>query len=83
MDEINIGDVVVSSGMGGIYPAEINIGRVNKIISPEYETTLEIEVLPMLDFSRLEYVFLLDKDTSEYVAPLSDFQSDYQQQGLT
>jgi rod shape-determining protein MreC len=62
-EEINIGDIVVSSGMGGIYPAEINIGRVNNIFSPEYETTLEIEVIPMIDFSRLEYVYLIEKET--------------------
>jgi len=63
-DEINIGDIVVSSGMGGVFPSEINIGRVNKIFSPEYETTLEIEILPMIDFSRLEYVYLIEKETS-------------------
>jgi len=62
-EEINIGDIVVSSGMGGIFPAEINIGRVNNIFSPEYETTLEIEVIPMVDFSRLEYVYLIEKET--------------------
>jgi len=62
-DEINTGDIVVSSGMGGVFPAGINIGRVNKIYSPEYETTLEIEVLPMIDFSRLEYVYLIERET--------------------
>jgi len=63
-EEINIGDIVVSSGFGGIYPEDINVGRVNRIISPEYETTLEIEVIPMIDFSRLEYVFLIEKEVS-------------------
>jgi len=63
-DEINKGDIVVSSGIGGIYPADINIGRVNNIFSPEYETTLEIEIIPMIDFSRLEYVFLIEKETA-------------------
>jgi len=62
-DEINVGDIVISSGIGGIYPPDINIGRVNKIISPEYETTLEIEIIPMIDFSRLEYVFLIERET--------------------
>jgi rod shape-determining protein MreC len=70
-EEINIGDIVVSSGMGGIYPAEINIGRVNNIFSPEYETTLEIEVIPMIDFSRLEYVYLIEKETAVY-QPLTE-----------
>jgi rod shape-determining protein MreC len=62
-DEINVGDIVISSGIGGIYPPDINIGRVNKILSPEYETTLEIEIIPMIDFSRLEYVFLIERET--------------------
>ncbi|MCL2441942.1 MAG: rod shape-determining protein MreC [Treponema sp.] len=65
-DEINIGDIVVTSGMGGIYPAGINIGRVNKINILEYETTLEIEVVPMLDFSRLEYVFVIESENIDY-----------------
>jgi len=78
-DDINIGDIVVSSGMGGIYPPEINIGRVNRIFSPEYETTLEIEVLPMIDFSRLEYVYLIEK---EAVVSENSFSGDYSE-GLT
>jgi len=65
-DEINTGDVVVTSGMGGIFPAGINIGRVNKVTIPEYETTLEIEVIPMVDFSRLEYVFVIESESFEY-----------------
>jgi rod shape-determining protein MreC len=71
-DEINIGDIVVSSGMGGVFPAEINIGRINRIYSPEYETTLEIDVLPMIDFSRLEYVFLIEKEAPVSAGPAND-----------
>jgi len=62
--EINIGDIVISSGMGGVFPEGINIGRVSGINVPEYETSLEVEVMPMIDFSRLEYVFLIEIDTS-------------------
>ena len=58
-DEINIGDVVVSSGMGGIYPPGINIGRVNRINYQETEISMEVELEPSIDFSRLEYVFVL------------------------
>ncbi|MDR0323177.1 MAG: rod shape-determining protein MreC [Treponema sp.] len=57
--EINTGDIVISSGMGGIYPPDINIGRVSAVNSLEYENTLEINVIPMIDFSRLEYVFVI------------------------
>jgi rod shape-determining protein MreC len=61
-DEINIGDIVVTSGMGGIFPAGINIGRVGGVNILEYETTLEVEIVPMIDFSRLEYVFVIEAE---------------------
>jgi len=64
-NEINIGDVVVSSGMGGIFPAGINIGRVNSVNIHEYISTLEVSVIPMIDFSRLEYVFIIETETAE------------------
>ncbi|MCL2320047.1 MAG: rod shape-determining protein MreC [Treponema sp.] len=58
-DEINIGDMVVSSGMGGVYPPGINIGRVNRINYQETEISMEVELDPTIDFSRLEYVFVI------------------------
>jgi rod shape-determining protein MreC len=63
-EEIKIGDIVVTSGMGGVFPADINIGRVNRVNTIEYETTLEIDVIPMIDFSRLEYVFIIEAEGS-------------------
>ena len=59
-DEISIGDIVVSSGMGGIYPAGVNIGRVSNIILRDHEITMEVELEPVIDFSRLEHVFLIE-----------------------
>jgi len=64
-DEINIGDIVITSGMGGIYPEGINIGRVSGVNTLEYETTLEVEVVTMVDFSRLEYVFVIEAESAE------------------
>ena len=61
-NEINIGDIVISSGMGGIIPADINIGRVSNIIVPEYENTLYVDVIPIIDFSRLEFVFVIEAE---------------------
>ena len=58
-DEINIGDMVTSSGMGGIYPVGINIGRVSSVNYREDELSMEVELLPSIDFSRLEYVFVI------------------------
>jgi rod shape-determining protein MreC len=64
-DEINIGDMIISSGMGGVFPAGVNIGRVCGINALEYANTLEIELEPVVDFSRLEYVFLIEAGSAD------------------
>ena len=63
--EINIGDIVVSSGLGGVYPQGINIGRVSRIRFEENEISMEVEVQASIDFSRLEYVFVIDAAISD------------------
>ena len=60
--ELNPGDIIVSSNMGKIYPAGINIGRVSKIQYQEYELSMEVELAPAIDFSRLEYVFVINAE---------------------
>ena len=60
-DEINHGDLIITSGMGGVYPPGINIGRVTGIAYREYEISMEVEVEPLIDFSRLEYVFVIEE----------------------
>jgi rod shape-determining protein MreC len=58
-DRIEYGDLVVTAGLGGLYPAGINIGRVRDIRAETYETSLTLEIEPVIDFDRLEYVFVL------------------------
>jgi len=57
--EIQFGDLVVTSGLQSIYPAGIVVGRVSKLRLIDYLTSLELEMEPILDFGRLEYVFLV------------------------
>ena len=65
-DEIRFGDLVVTSGIGGIYPKDLIIGRVSKLVFQDYETSINAELEPAIDFSRLEYVFALERGkTSE------------------
>jgi rod shape-determining protein MreC len=63
-DEISFGDMIVSSGLGGVYPAGINIGRVSRILYQENEISMEVELETTVDFSRLEYVFVIDSGSS-------------------
>jgi len=58
-DEIFVGDMIVSSGMGGMFPPGINIGRVSRINYQQSELSMEVELVSTVDFSRLEYVFVI------------------------
>jgi len=64
-DDISQGDLVTTSGMGGIYPPDINIGRVSGVAYREYEISMEVEVEPLIDFSRLEYVFVIEEKLAD------------------
>ena len=68
-EDIDIGDEVVSSGLGGIFPAGVRIGVVFKVEEQTFRKTIpysgifkEIEVKPSVDFNSLEEVFVLNID---------------------
>ncbi len=61
-DEIQYGDLVVTSGFQSLYPRDVIIGRVVRILAADYQTSLDIDVEPVLDFDRLEYVFVVFPD---------------------
>ena len=61
-ERISYGDIVITSGMKSVYPKGIYIGRVRSISAKEYETSLQLEIEPTVDFSRLEYVFILKQE---------------------
>jgi rod shape-determining protein MreC len=63
-DEILIGEKVVTSGETANYPKNVAIGFVSRIRGLDYETSLDVDVEPLIDFSRLENVFVLDMNTA-------------------
>lgn len=63
-DEIHLGDKVVTSGENNNFPKNVPIGFVSKITGIDYETSLELDIDPVIDFSRLENVFVLDMNQS-------------------
>lgn len=58
-NEIRYDDLIATSGLESMYPADLPVGRVTRVTAPSYETSLRISVEPVVDFSRLEYVFVL------------------------
>jgi rod shape-determining protein MreC len=82
-DEINRGDLVVSSGMGQVYPPEINIGRISEIFYHEYEISMEAELEPLIDFSRLEYVFVVAEKDVPSIEGESSLEDQSSMEGLS
>ena len=57
--DIAVGDRVLSSGNGSIYPAELTVGEVVAIEVDEYSRTLVATVKPSVDFSSLKYMLII------------------------
>jgi hypothetical protein len=55
-------EIVVSSGLGGIFPKGLIVGTVSKVVKQSYGLFQEIEVVPSVDFSKLEEVLIIRRD---------------------
>ena len=58
-EDVQKDDVVVSSGMGGVFPKGYAIGSVIKKTESENGLNTEIEIQPAVDVAALDYVFIL------------------------
>ena len=64
-DEIDVNDVVVTSGLDGIFPKGILIGRVSGVTRKDFGLFQVAEIVPAVDFSRLEEVLVLTSPPRE------------------
>jgi rod shape-determining protein MreC len=60
LDELHFGDVIVTSGENDNYAKDIPIGTISKITVQNYDSSLNIEIVPVVDFSRLETVLVVN-----------------------
>jgi len=71
LSRVNLGDVVVSSGMGGVFPKGIRIGVVSSLGREKRGLFREVEVTPGVNFSSLEEVFVLMPRGAEASGPVA------------
>ena len=57
--DVKVGDLVLSSGLGGIFPKGLIIGKVSKVFKKKQGLFQEITLIPGSDLSRLEEVLVL------------------------
>lgn len=66
-DDVRPGDVVITSGVGGVYPQGLRIGQVEEVHEKQTDLLHWARVKPSVDFGRLEQVFVM-----EHRAPTMD-----------
>lgn len=67
--DIQVGDTVISSGLDGVFPKGLRVGRVLEVIKRDAGIFQEIEVVPFVDFETLEEVLVvLNMPAREYGA---------------
>jgi rod shape-determining protein MreC len=67
---IQPGELVLTSGLGGKYPANLVIGQVVTIRSEAYALFQSASVQPAVDFSQLEIVLIVTNFQPEDISPL-------------
>lgn len=65
-DDVQVGDQVITSGMGGVFPKGLLVGQVEKVERGDAGLFQTVDVTPMVDFSRLEEVLVVLKAAPEY-----------------
>src|SRR3984957_11848287 len=58
-DEVEIGDLLVTSGKGRWFPKGIPVARITKVVKRELGRDQDVDASPTVDFSRLDDVLVL------------------------
>jgi rod shape-determining protein MreC len=56
---VSEGDLVITSGIGGVFPKGLPVGEISNVKEGEGKLFQEIEVIPSVDFSKLEEVLVI------------------------
>lgn len=58
-DDVEVGDEVITSGVGGVYPKGIRVGTITSVKADNEQLLHTARVKPAVDFGRLEQVFVV------------------------
>jgi rod shape-determining protein MreC len=70
-DDVEIGDLLVTSGKGRWFPRGIPVARVTKVIKRELGRDQDVDAAPTVDFSRLDDVLVLVTTPGDETSPPS------------
>ena len=64
-EDVKVGDSVISSGIGGVFPKGLPIGEVTMVKKGEYGVFQTIEVRPTVNIGKLEEMLVLVRQGDE------------------
>ncbi len=64
-EDVKVGDAVISSGIGGVFPKGLPIGEVTMVKKGEYGVFQTIEVRPSVNIGKLEEMLVLVRQSGE------------------
>jgi len=64
--DVRLSDVVITSGLGGVFPKGLPLGVVTKVDERPGELFKEVEMRPAVDFSKLEEVLIILKSPTSF-----------------
>lgn len=67
---IEVGDLVLTSGLGGGYPPDLIVGQVVNVRSRDFDLFQQATVQPVVDFDRLQIVLVIVNFRPVDIAPL-------------
>lgn len=67
-DEVDVGDQLLTSGVGCRFPKGIPVARITRVTKREFGIYQEVEAEPTVDFSRLQEVLIVLTDTKDCTA---------------
>lgn len=65
-EDVQVGDQVITSGMGGVFPKGILLGKVGEVVRGNSGLFQRVEIEPAVNFSRLEEVMVVVQPPVEH-----------------
>lgn len=67
---VQVGDVVLTSGLGGAYPPNLLVGQVINVRKLDYELFQTASIQPNVDYNRLQFVLVVTNFKPVDISPL-------------
>jgi rod shape-determining protein MreC len=68
-DQVDVGDLLVTSGVGCRFPKGVSVARVVRVTKRDFGIYQEVDAEPTVDFSRIEDVLIVLSDPKECAPP--------------